>query len=415
MQLRLPPSMVLALTQLLVEGSAFLRNLILARLIGVDEMGLAIAIALGIRIFEMVGDFGLERWLVQVRTNDLQPVRGTVHLIHAVKGISLMGLAMLLAAPLANAFQPQIDPAIFCLAAIAIAVRGFVNCDYRERQRERKYLAGLKVEGGSNIIALAATAPIALLTGDYSAIAWASITQAIALNLLSHATARRPISFGADTVTIGRALRFGFPVACNAILMFLALQGDRFIVAIYFEPGVLAAFAIAAQLTVLPALVGARFLLALDLPRFSRISERSGEWQFAYRLRLIQVTGVAAGLVISLGLFGESVVRLLYGQDFVTGSSVMELLALAAGLRLARAVPNTMLMALGKTPILLAGNLPRILAVFAAYVALANGAGLPMVALIGAASEAAGLFIGLAAVWGFDRRQSTFAHSPVGT
>ena len=58
------PSVVLAITQLIAEGSAFLRSLILARMIGVEEMGLAIAIALGIRVFEMAGDLGLVRLLV---------------------------------------------------------------------------------------------------------------------------------------------------------------------------------------------------------------------------------------------------------------------------------------------------------------------------------------------------------------
>ena len=106
---RLPPSLVLALTQVVVEGSAFLRNLALARLIGADDMGLAVAIAIGVRIFEMIGDFGLERWLVQVRVGELDSVRGTVHWLQAAKGLVLMGLAMTLAAPLTGVLQPQLD------------------------------------------------------------------------------------------------------------------------------------------------------------------------------------------------------------------------------------------------------------------------------------------------------------------
>ena len=39
------PRLVLVATQLLCEGSAFVRNIIIARLIGVDEMGLAVALA----------------------------------------------------------------------------------------------------------------------------------------------------------------------------------------------------------------------------------------------------------------------------------------------------------------------------------------------------------------------------------
>lgn len=415
MQRRAPPFVVLALTQLVGEGSAFLRNLILARLIGADGMGLAVAIAVGIRIFEMIGDFGLEGWLVQVRTSNLRRVRGTVHSLQLTKGCLLMGLAMVLASPLTGMLQPQLDPSVFALAAIAIGIRGLVNCDYRERHRDRDYVGTLQVEGGSNVLALIAIAPIALLTRDYSAIAWASIVQAAAMSVLSQAVARRVMTFTFDAATVVNALRFGFPVACNAVLMFLAMQGDRLIVAAHFEPRVLAAFAIAAQLTLLPTLAGARFLLGFDLPRFSELAEQTDTWQSSFRNRLIQVAGLAAALVVGLTIFGNSLVRFLYGENFVAEPAVMELLALAAGLRLVRAVPNTMLMAMGRTPILLAGNLPRILALFVALGALAHGAGLSTVVLIGVISEAMGLVIGLAALYEVDRRRPTLTHAPMGT
>ena len=412
---RLPPSLVLALTQVVVEGSAFLRNLILARLIGVDDMGLAVAIAIGIRIFEMVGDFGLERWLVQVRANELDGVRGTVHWLQAVKGCVLMALAMLLAAPLTSVLQPQLDPSVFALAAIAIGIRGFVNCDYRERQRDRDYVGALQVEGVSHVLALIAVIPIALLTRDYSAIAWASIFQAAVLNLLSQLVARRAMSFKLETATFRGAMRFGIPVAANAVLMFLAMQGDRLLVAAHFEPRVLAAYAIAAQLTLLPALAGARFLLTFDLPRCAQLATKTNEWQRYFRARLLQVTGLSAVFAIILGLYGNELVGLLYGRDYVAEAAVLQLLACAAGLRLIRAVPNTMLMAMGRTPMLLAGNLPRILALFIALVALVEGAGLAAIALIGVISEAVGLVVGLAALYGDYRRRSLLPHSSMGT
>ena len=400
------PALQLALTQVIVEGSTFLRNLILARLIGAEQMGLAVAVALGIRLFEMIGDFGLERWLVQVRSSDLGRARGTVHSLQALKGLLLTGLAVLAAVPVTKALQPQLDPAIFALAAIAIAIRGLVNCDYRERQRGRDYAATLHVEGGSSLVALFAIAPIALLTRDYSAFAWASISQAVALCMLSHVVARRAMSFTTELDIVKQALRFGFPVACNAALMFLAMQGDRVLIAIYFEPEVLAAFALAAQLTLLPALAGAKYLLTFDLPRFSRLTLRPNAWQPLFRSRLRRVASIAATLALMLGILGDELVGFLYGSQFVVDPAVMGLLALAAGLRLLRAVPNTLLTAMGRTTVLLACNLPRIVTLSLAFGALAIGAGPATVVFIGALSEAAGLMMGLTAVYTSDRWQS---------
>ena len=86
-------------TQALCEGSAFLRNLVLARLIGADEMGLAVALALAIRIFEMAGELGLDRLLVQVEDKTLPRMRQTVHLLQLAKG-SVVELDRLAGEPL---------------------------------------------------------------------------------------------------------------------------------------------------------------------------------------------------------------------------------------------------------------------------------------------------------------------------
>lgn len=414
MQRRYPSSAALALSQIIAEGSSFLRNLILARLIGVEQMGLAIALALGIRMIEMIGDFGLERWLVQVRPHELRRVRGTVHFLQALKACMLMGLAFFLAAPLVTAIRPELSPAIFALAAVAIGIRGFINCDYRERQRSGDFVGTLQVEGISNAVALIMIAPIAMTIRDYSALAWASVIQAATLCLMSHAIATRGIVFNYHAATIKKALRFGLPIACNGALMFLAMQGDRLIVAVHFELGLLAGFAIAAQLTLLPAIAGARFLLTLDLPRFSREIICGESWSADFRKRFLQVSGVAALLALGLGVLGNAFIGLLYGTEFVVEPIVLAMLAVAAAIRLIRAVPNTLLMAAGRTFVLLACNLPRIVALMVALLAVNNGAGLATVAGIGAVSEAISLVCGLVAVGGLDRNRSGLKQVPMG-
>jgi O-antigen/teichoic acid export membrane protein len=119
-----------------------------------------------------------------------------------------------------------------------------------------------------------------------------------------------------------------------------------------------------------------------------------------------RVAVIAATLALVLGVLGDELVFFLYGSQFVVDPTVMGLLALAAGLRLLRAVPNTLLTAMGRTTVLLACNLPRIVTLFLACGALAIGAGPATVVFIGALSEAAGLMMGLSAVYASDRWQS---------
>lgn len=392
---RIRPPIVLALSQILVEGSAFLRNLILARMVGAEQMGLAVALALGIRLLEMLGDFGLERYLVQAPASRLRQVRGSVHLIQVVKGCFLTGVASLLAYPLCSAINPALEPSVFILASMVLIIRGFINTEYRERQREQDFTGTLYADGISNIVAVIAMVPFAMATRDYSALALASVLQAVVLCLVSHLLAKRKMAFVFDTRKMRKALKFGAPIAINGLLMFFALQGDRLVVSMNFPPQELARFAIAAQLTLLPTLMGARFLLTLDLPVFSRINDQPAELRPRFGARLKHVVVTATLMVVFFTYLGGHVVGWLYGPAFVCAPGVMTLLSLAAALRLVRAVPNTLLLAQGKTTRMLACNAPRLIALPVAFGLVAQGGGLVSVVVIGVLSEAISLVIGL--------------------
>jgi len=389
------PQLALLATQILCEGSAFLRNIILARIIGVEEMGLAVALALCIRVLEMAGDFGLERLLVQVDDDALPTMRRTVHLLQLMKGCALAAVAIVLAAPVMAALELALDPAIFAIAALSFALRGAVNCDYRERQRRQEFMPALTVEGGSNLIAAFAVAPLAWLSRDYTALAWASLLQAALLCGLSQLIATRRLAFGLDRKAALRCLRYGLPIALNGALMFLAMQGDRVIVALHFPAQELARFAIAAQLTLLPALIGARYILGSALPRLARLIDDPSAFGCQESALLLRSTAVAAGGMLLFGALGNSIVSLLYGSDYVMTPEIFWVLALAAGIRLIRAVPGTSLLALERTHLLFVSNLPRVLTVALAFGVAAAGGDLVAIALIGAAGEVASLAIAL--------------------
>lgn len=391
------PRLALAATQLLCEGSAFLRNLILARLIGAEQMGLAVALALGLRILEMAGDLGVDRLLVQVEEASLPAVRRAVHLLQIAKGFALAAVAVLLAAPLTRALDPALDPAMFALVALSFAVRGAANCDYRERQRRQEFVPALVVEGGSNLFAALAIAPLAWLTRDYTALAWASLLQAVLLCGLSHLVATRRLALGIERTALARCLRYGLPVALNGALMFLAMQGDRVIVALYFPAEALARFAIAAQLTLLPALIGARYVMASALPRLARLVDDPAEFGREEAGLLVRAAAAAAGGVLLFGVAGNAIVGVLYGGAYAVAPELFWLLALAAGLRLVRAVPGTALLACERTQLLFVSNLPRLLTVAIACGVAAAGGGLVALAAIAAAGEGASLVIALLA------------------
>jgi O-antigen/teichoic acid export membrane protein len=386
----------LALNQIVSEGCAFLRNLLLARLLGAEQMGWAITLALTLRLFEMLGDFGWDRLLVQARGEDLAALRRTIHGLQLMKAAG-QTILYLLSLPLLTWIFPNLSITALGLIALSLLVRGATNYDYRERQRDHAFGPALVVEGGSNLIALIAVAPVAWLTRDHAALAWAMLIQAFCHVLLSHAVAQHRYSVGYHRRAAVRCVRYGIPIALNGLLMFAAIQGDRFVIALNFTAADFAAFAIAAQLALLPALVGARLILAFELPRFARWLTRPDYLETRYRSHLHQVALVAAGLSVLLGVLSMPLIELLYGEEYIPDGALLWLLAAAAGLRLVRALPSTLLMAKEKTAILPGTNVPRLLALLLVWWLAVQGAELTLIVAVGVLGEAIGLAIALSA------------------
>ena len=342
--------------------------------------------------------FGLDRLLVQVEDDSLAGTRRAVHLLQLVKGWTFAAAAALLAVPVSRALDPALDPSWFALAALSLAIRGAANCDYRERQRRGEFLPAFVVEGASSLVAALATIPLALAIRDYTVLVWTVLLQAAVFCALSHVVASHRYAVGIDRALLRRCLGYGVPIALNGALMFLALQGDRLIVAVGFPAVELARFALATQLTLLPALVGARYILASELPRFAKIVRQPSGFDAYLAARLGWITGAAVLGVLGLGLCGNLLLETFYGYEYRVAVAVFWLLAVAAGLRLIRAVPSTALMALERTQLLFLSNLPRLLTLPIAVVAVAQGGGLTAVVAIGAVGEALSLAAALVAL-----------------
>jgi len=404
-------------TQIVCEGSAFFRNLILARLVGADEMGVAVALALAIRLFEMTAEFGLDRLLMQVEAPSLPTIRKTVNFLQIAKGAGVTVAALMLATPITAAINGAISPSIFAFAALSIFLRSLANWDFRERQRYGDYVPGLLVEGASAAAAVIIAIPITLLIADYTALAWILVAHATFFLVLSHLVASTRYSLGIDRQGIARCMRYGIPVAVNGALMFLAFQGDRLIVALNFSASDLARFALASQLALLPSLIGVRYLLASELPRLSRLSREAGMLGSYCASLMGKVFVVAVVGAATIGLLGNGFVIALYGSEFQLDGAVFWCFGAWAGLRLIRAVPTTAIMAIEKTQLVLLCSLPRIGSLVAAFWWAGHGGGLVGIAFLAVLGEAACLVTTLVAFVscsgiGLEKRFTRVAESP---
>lgn len=369
---------------MLAEAAALGRSVLFAWLLGPDQLGQAMLLALVVRLAEMTSDLGTDRLMLQASDGNSARLQANLHGISLLRGLA-GALALLALSPvLATLFDD--GPAAMTYAALAIIplVRGGVHLDFRRAERRFRYGAMAVVEGGATLVMAAAVAPAAALASDHRAMALVLIAHALSYMTLSHLVAVRRYRAAASVAALKRVWRFGAPLTLNALLLFLTFYADRLIVAQAYGWAMLAVYGVTLQLAMLPAQIVGRAAASLVLPRL-REAIRTTTLLPVWRSTMALHTGVAVGTTVGFAALAPALIALVYGPAFRPDLALSLAVGLAAGFRILRTPYSQLAVAMGRTGDPARANLMRAAALIPA--AGFAAAGLPL-ATIGAAAAA---------------------------
>ncbi|MCD2316187.1 oligosaccharide flippase family protein [Sphingomonas sp. IC-11] len=371
-------------------AAVLLRNIILARLLPVEQFGLAATFSILMTMIETFQNVGLNRLVVQDSRAEDPHFLASLH--GAQIGVSVAA-ALLLAAfayPFALAMgTPALTSAYLLLALVPLA-NAFGNLETFRMQRHGKFGPQVRRALLSQPIGLLAILPGYWWLGDHRAALVSIIAQQWAAVVLTHVHVRPAFRVAFDRMVWQTAAAFGWPLIANGLLMFLILNGDRIIVLHRFGPAALGWFSAAVMLTLTPANLIAKSLQTVTLPPLSRARSNTGAFQRIYD-RCCSATALAAlASILGALLLGKVIIALLFGEKFMPAAGFLTALACMNALRLLRVAPTIAAMAHGETRNPLYANLVRALGVpLAMAAATLTGAIGPMI-LAGILAELAG-------------------------
>lgn len=378
----------------LSAGASFLRNVLIARLVSVEDFGIVVLLTLTLAIVETVSNLAVDRLLIQAPDGDDPKLQATAHALQVVRGI-LGSIIVFLAAPsIASLFKiPHVAWAFQILALVPV-IRSLMHLDTVRFQREMIYRPTFWVEALPQSVSLAVAVPLAYWTRDYSAIIWAMLTQVLTQAIVTHHLASRPYRWAWDRTTVLRMLTFGWPLLANGLLMFAIFQGDKALIAVAFTTEVVGWYGAAFMLSMAPAMLVTSIMQGLLLPVLSNCQNEPEVFQHRY-LQIVQAC-LAVGLLTGAGfaVFGPELLVALFGSGYRTGTEVVILLGLTQGVRIAKAGQFVSAVALGSTKLPLIANLARGGALLAAIGLVAIGYGPVAVAITSLFGEMLSYVIG---------------------
>ena len=388
---------------LIISGNAFgsllllVRNLAIARLVSVEDYGIAATFAISMAVVEMASGLGLQQLIVQDKSGNDEKLQAGLHGFNLLRNILAAAVLFLLAGPIADFLGvPHVTWAYQLLALIPL-MRGVEHFDIYRLNRQLTFGPLIVTKTVPAAISVAAIWPLYHAFGDYRVMLYAVLLQWALVSALSHLVARRRFSISLDTATMRRGWNFGWPLLLNNLLLFGVFQGDKLIVGHAIGIETLAIFAMGVTLTLTPTLVSAASEQQFYLPQLSALDDKE---KFAPMAGAAMQTSLISGLLLValIYCFGEYMVQILLGDKYAGLIPLLTWFAIWQAVRTFKVGGTIVALSRARTANGMIANGVRALVLPIAWYYATTGGDVLTIVWIATAGEAAGYIVSIALV-----------------
>lgn len=394
---------------LILSGNAtaslllLVRNLIVARLIPVEDYGIAATFAVVMAAVETASALGLQQQIVQSKDGDNAHFQAALQGFQVLRGL-VAGIALfLIAEPIARFLGiPEVVWAYQLLALVPV-IKAFEHFDIHRLNRQMCFWPLILTGGVPALLSLLAVWPLAIWLGDWRVMLYALLAQISLTVLTSHFVAERRYRLVCDRAIMGDSLRFGWPILANSVLLFFVFQGDKLIVGRVLGMEALAIFAMGMTLTLTPTLVMAKSAQNFFLPQLSKLDRSTveGEQRFQHMAMVtVEVHMLfGAGFTCFVAFFGQFIIDVLLVSKFSGLVPIFTMLAVLQSLRVLKGGPSSIALADGRTENALIANLVRVLLLPIGYWIAVETTDIKYIITLAILGEISGVVIALTLLW----------------
>lgn len=352
------------------QACALLRYIVMARLLGPEQLGLAATLVLTGSFFDLISDTGSDRFLIQDRHGGTTQVQNLTQLVGMSRGVITAACLVTFSVPIAYFYhQPRLAGG-FAVLAIAPFTLGFLNLDIRRQQRTHDFRSQAISMLAAELSGLVATITAAWVVRDFTAILYGLITRAVVLVLVSHLRSERPFRPAWSREHAPRLARFAAPLMLNGFMLFIVSQGDRVIVGNQLGAKALGFYSSVFLLIYYPTALLAEYIHAMYIPmiaaqRDSRLGRNSVCDDLGAKTFLLGIL-MAVGFAIA----APTLVPILFGRRFGQSSLLVGLIGILQVARFLISWPTTTALAIGRSDTVLVSNLAQLIAFAGAFIGL---------------------------------------------
>lgn len=312
-----------------------LRNIVIARLVGVEDYAVIAIFSAIIATVEIAFDLGLNHFIIRNKeTVEIESIHWLAFLKGILQAFVTVGLIFFFVDYNFKHIEQEPTEFVYMLAFYPI-LRGMLNHGIYIKQGDGNLLPLINTELIGNAGAFLVVIIASYWIDDYRIGVIGLLSFSLFSLSASHFFSNERYSVHASFRDFKNIKRFGAPILVNGLVLALSSHGERLISSKSFPLADFGLLAIALTLTTLVYSQSYSLILAFFVPRLTKIqptsfSKSQGELFFFARICIF----VSICMVLGYTFIGPWILEFVYGEKYVNATAVLIILGVAQAIRL---------------------------------------------------------------------------------
>lgn len=344
------------------QACALLRYVVLARILGPDQLGLAAILILTSQFLDLLTEGGITYYLIQSKDGDELRVQSMIQLVNILRCSFMSATLLVIAQPVADFYgRPELVHGVRMLS-IAPFLLGFMHYDVRRLQRYNRFAPEGWMLMFSEALSLAGSAAAAFILRDSTAVAYGLAARSLVIVIVSHVVAERRYSVSFVRESWQSLSKFSWPLVINGVLLFVCMQGDRLFIGKQLGARELGHYAAILLLIYYPTGILTRLINSMHMPNIAQAREDTALLNNRVDLLAGHYLLLGISMLIGFAALMPFMVPLLYGREFAQSVYIIAMIGFLQIARFLRGWPTAFALATGRSDQVLTNNIVRLIA-----------------------------------------------------
>jgi O-antigen/teichoic acid export membrane protein len=341
-----------------VQLIALIRNIVLSRVLGPEQFGIAVTFILLQQFLEMSSEGGINKFVLQSKRVSSN-MQGTLQLFSMSRGVAMALLLLMISFPVCHYSQIVDSVAPFVLLSLTCIASSLIHFDNFRLQRTNQFGGEIASNTSGEIAGFIASVITLYFTPTYIAILVGILFRSVGSTVASHLFSRRKYILKYKAHHRKQIAQFAAPLFFNGPVLFLSSQSDRVLIDGVLGHRALGVYSAAITLLFLPLGLITRMLSSIFIPSISKAfhdgDSQKQENEF-YGIILV----IYAVTTLGFCAVGSGAIEFLYGKQYAISPLAVAIISFIQGIRFLRSWPSGVSLSLGKTKSLFISNLLRL-------------------------------------------------------